>query len=952
MKIPSSLIALLLFPFLLFAQHTPNGRIDQIEDLATLTTVPFEMPDGTQLMTDIYLPVLSDCLMVDVEIPGLGSLPLELIPRGTQLFLYDSLNGRPNPNPYQLPMIFVRTPYSKSGENLGWFVPLLGYGFIIQDMRGRYESEGAYLPMYSDSWSKRPYHPDHTHALDITEPEDPRNGNRHEDGYNSIEFIRKRLLGQFDLDRDGFPETEGLLYNGSLGMFGASALGNTQYQAAAAHRIDPFKPGLKCIMPVVATNEHYNSTGFHNGVFRQLIVSNWLQGQLRDLDDSRYDEDLGLNDNIHSARELGQPNKAIAGEVAIDHLTSIPYGEAPVGAYPNSPQRADMDASQAKVDKQGEGNSDGSFSRYTNMEVPAYHITGWWDIFVNGQIETWQRTRKALDPTLGNKSLQKLVIGPWAHQTIGTPTTGGHTYPDNVGDVLGINLNGLVLDEINISEFLNSEVVAWYRYNLNFNPQISIGLPSALIPESHRWQDIGFGHVRVPARDYKLSYLDILNYLSGKTSLMKVPGELTFGADTLFLEVDLPPMENPILIHDNGIPISEKGFLEFRDIANVRFYVAGPVDDGVPENSTAGNYWFESDEFPISKGIDWQKAYLHARGGLDASAPQRFEGKRTFLHDPDEPVLSAGGNNMLLSHPAGGYNHGQVDYQHELIAPNSMDRADVISHISDAFSAPLTVIGYPEARLFAASKAENSREGDPMDTDFFVRILDVYPDGRELFVVEGAVNARAREYAKSLVEGEENIHAPFSNIESGEIYEYHFQLLPLAYTWGKGHKMKVLISSSNYPRYQSNPGLPIEEGAFFRRKPGDGEGYTFQGEFMLPRKSLQSLYFSSIHPTHINLPVYDGVFPEGSLPEKGEGELVLFPNPTNSKAVVSPPWGGQSRLILVNALGKELSRFEFEDFTELDVSGYAPGFYVVKVIRSGSGEERSQKLVVRGGGNN
>jgi hypothetical protein len=55
-------------------------------------------------------------------------------------------------------------------------------------------------------------------------------------------------------------------------MFGASALGNTQYQAAAAHRINPLGRGLKSLLPIVAALEHYNYTGYQMILITALII--------------------------------------------------------------------------------------------------------------------------------------------------------------------------------------------------------------------------------------------------------------------------------------------------------------------------------------------------------------------------------------------------------------------------------------------------------------------------------------------------------------------------------------------------------------------------------------------------------------------------------------------------------------------------------------------------------
>lgn len=155
------------------ALEPKNGTLDEITDFATVYQVPFRMSDGTLLMTDIALPILSDSLAYDVVVPELNiNFRITLLRKGTQLIVYDSVNGQPNPNPYQLPMMMTRTPYNKRDMTLPAAYALLGYAGAQQDLRGRYASHGAYLPLYSDSWQKWPYH-NYTHVLDITDPSDP-----------------------------------------------------------------------------------------------------------------------------------------------------------------------------------------------------------------------------------------------------------------------------------------------------------------------------------------------------------------------------------------------------------------------------------------------------------------------------------------------------------------------------------------------------------------------------------------------------------------------------------------------------------------------------------------------------------------------------------------------------------------------------------------------------------
>ena len=89
-------------------------NLNGVEDFAQRIQVPFTMPDGITLMTDIFLPITQDSLTFDIDIPFLNiNTKLEVLPKGIQYIVYDSINGEPNPNPYQLPTIFTRTPYEK-----------------------------------------------------------------------------------------------------------------------------------------------------------------------------------------------------------------------------------------------------------------------------------------------------------------------------------------------------------------------------------------------------------------------------------------------------------------------------------------------------------------------------------------------------------------------------------------------------------------------------------------------------------------------------------------------------------------------------------------------------------------------------------------------------------------------------------------------------------------------
>lgn len=906
-----------------FAQNS-NGKIDLAEEWAEKLTIPFTMPDGVRLMTDVYLPVTQDSLSVSLSLFG-ENISIEVMPKGMQYIVYDSMNGKINEHPYEMPVIFIRTPYDKNTEALGYFLAFLGYTAIIQDNRGAYASEGAYLPMYSDSWQKDPYHKNIKHILDLSPTEELTNANLHEDGYQSLRFIIDSLKRTY----------RGKTFNvsnGLIGMLGASALGNVQYQLASAHKIDPQGPGLKCLFPMVATNEHYRFTAFQHGVFREKLVSEWITGQFRDL----LDDDLSILDpsplnSIHSPADYMLSSKSDVAEKAIDFWVSYQPDDGPAGYYPNSVLRADMDASRAYVDENGESNEEAGLSRYKNLEVPIYHLTGWWDIFIDGQIETYNQLMQNLSEEYENKSLQKLVIGPWAHQTVTMKSTGDMVYPDNVQDflfdLLSVELN---LENLPVDELLHSEPMQWFRTHLNHNPWKNIGEPKIIIPESDTWQSITSDlMIRIPDRDIILPYTKFLNFLSGHTSLENISFALSSNNIVTSNQINIPKLDPPLVSMDK---LESQSMPDFRQLPNVRLYVAG--------SPGAGNYWFESDSFPFTNNINWHKLYFHEQQKLYSGKPIAASGSSNYIHDPRNPVFTVGGANMIIRTPDGERrNQGQMNLADPLLSTYTMARDDVLGFESNILADTLTIIGFPVATLFASSNPIENHS-DSTSTDFFVRILDVYPDGREYFVVEGAINARAREYARQLTTGKEDPNIAFTNIVSDRVYEYQFKMMPIAYAFGSGHKIKVLISSSNYPRYQSNPNLPVETNSFFRWKPDDE---------LPPRKALQTIYHSNEYPTNIELPVYNTQLNlplgTGTKRVKDIPIVKVFPNPV-SELLYLEAEGRDTKVEIYTIAGTKVFTGFFDSFYSINVGSWDPGIYFIRLTNSVSGILHSQKISV------
>ena len=257
-------------------------------------------------------------------------------------------------------------------------------------------------------------------------------------------------------------------------------------------------------------------------------------------------------------------------------------------------------------------------------------------------------------------------------------------------------------------------------------------------------------------------------------------------------------------------------------------------------------------------------------------------------------------------------------------------------------------MGLPVCTLYAKTNPAGVASG-PTDCDWNVRICDVWPDGRVYFVQEGIVNARGRDWARALVdqmgtvgaetyvngnEDPDDKNIPYTNINIGEVYEYVFKMMPIAYHWAKGHRIRVLINSSNYTRYQANPNLPLNDGEFFRRKPGDGQFYMFNGQQMFPRVAVQRVHFSPEHATSINFPIYDSDFHYNAMQSVAPApqlDMTVFPNPAIDKVQILVNMEGAHEVVITDVTGRVVTTGKFDDNIIFNTDKMGKGIYFATV---------------------
>ncbi len=229
------------------------------------------------------------------------------------------------------------------------------------------------------------------------------------------------------------------------------------------------------------------------------------------------------------------------------------------------------------------------------------------------------------------------------------------------------------------------------------------------------------------------------------------------------------------------------------------------------------NEWRGASEWPLP-GTVFTPWHLRSGGALAPGPPRADEPADRFEYDPNDPVPTIGGVSSVLTLMQGAetpVRPGPLD-QRALEA-----RPDVLVYTSAELDRDLEVIGPLEMVLYAASSAR--------DTDFIVRLCDVHPDGRSIFVTEGILRARYR-----------NSHEGDSTelLEPNEVAEYRIRCYPLANVFKAGHRLRLDVTSSSFPRFSRNLNTGEDVGTGTRME-----------------VARQTVLHTAAYPSHLVLPV-------------------------------------------------------------------------------------------------
>ena len=549
----------------------------------------------------------------------------------------------------RFPAVVERTPYNREESVIlrtktPHYLAERGFVFVVQDVRGRFGSEGTWYPFIDDGWGE----------------------NR--DGFDTVAWVAEQPW-----------------CNGRVATAGGSYAGQTQMFLAPTR-----PPALACCFVREAASNLAEQWCYRGGAFEWAFNLDWSM----------------RHGAFAIRRQLDLLQKTITADLT--RFAGLPLC---AGAHLADPFRWLRDL-LAHPD-------DGPFwepfnfeQQYGRIDVPMYHMAGWFDIFLDGSLRNFSgvqghgRSKAARDA-------QKLIVGPWTHG----PTVHDPAFARYVGE--------MDFGEAAVVDF-NAEHLRWYDHWLN-------------------------------------------------------------GAATGVL-----------------------------DEPRVRYFLMG------------ANQWRTADTWPPA-GTAEQRWYLHgdksgsANSLNDGSLSRVKPGKDrpdAYRYDPANPVPTAGGNTLYSGRRTGATGEENPDFA---ITAGPRDQRSIeplcLTYTSAPLEADLDVVGKVTLTLFASS--------DCPDTDFVARLTDVQPDGRSILVVDGILRAC---YRKS--------RARPKRLRPKQVYRFAIDLWPTAWRFAAGHRLRLAVTSSCFPRFDRNLNT--------------GANPALSGEILV---ATNTVYHDRDYPSHLNLPV-------------------------------------------------------------------------------------------------
>jgi putative CocE/NonD family hydrolase len=236
------------------------------------------------------------------------------------------------------------------------------------------------------------------------------------------------------------------------------------------------------------------------------------------------------------------------------------------------------------------------------------------------------------------------------------------------------------------------------------------------------------------------------------------------------------------------------------------------IDNGVEQEPPVkifvmgANLWREENEWPLAR-TRYTSYYLRGDGRLGTSPPSSSESADRYIYDPLDPVVDPRGGTL-----------GPFDQS--IFA----SRPDVLAYSTEPLEQDVEVTGPIEAELWASSSAK--------DTDFFVRLLDVHPDGKAYNLMSPTLEVLRARYRND--ESRPELLTP------GKVERFRLRQMMTSNLFKAGHRIRVQITSSFFPHLDRNPNT--------------GHDFGVDAE---TQKAEQTIYHDEQRPSRIILPIIE-----------------------------------------------------------------------------------------------
>lgn len=320
------------------------------------------------------------------------------------------------------------------------------------------------------------------------------------------------------------------------------------------------------------------------------------------------------------------------------------------------------------------------------------------------------------------------------------------------------------------------------------------------------------------------------------------------------------------------------------------------------------NTWNSTPSWPPT-GMNSVTLYMHSDTTMDLIPPATSTGSLSYLYDPNDPSPTVGGPTLRADLEQGPYD--QTD--------SVESRNDILTFTTAPLVQDATVSGVITVHLEISS--------DKFDTDFCVRLCDVYPTGESMLVNDGVYRMRFRDGFDAV---DTAVMIPNNH------YSVDIDLPNTSITFLQGHRMRIDVTSSNYPRFNRN----MNTGQAMYPVPLSTAGDTLVN----PQVATNTIYTNSMYFSHVTVPC--------SSWQVGTNDLVaaplfsVYPNPASGYVDVIKSSNEVCTYKLIDATGRVVREQQSTGSrTRILLNGLAAGVYVLQ-LESDSGVS-SQEIIVQ-----